>query len=75
MVQQMTKGDAMGEAEVSLWLAFWLLDQSKQPTHAKVAIDGAHVRIKSHSQSGRAIPERVVFGISDFLIANGWHAS
>jgi hypothetical protein len=59
----------MPEAEVTLRLAFWLLDSTEQAKHADIAIDGAHVRIKAHQQSGRLIDERIVFDIQNFLIA------
>ena len=53
----------MPEAEVSLRLAFHLLDQSGSDGHASVAIDGAQVYIK-----GRG----VIFPIKAFLRAYGW---
>ena len=37
---------SMPEAEVTLRLVFWLFDHIGQPCDAKIAIDGAHVRIK-----------------------------
>ena len=37
--------DRMPEAEVSLRLAFYLLDLSGNPGAAKVAIDGAQIKV------------------------------
>jgi hypothetical protein len=62
----------MPEAEVTLRLAFWLLDQADQNSHADIAIDGAHVRIAAHQQAGRQIDERSVFDIQTFLATNKW---
>jgi hypothetical protein len=59
----------MPEAEVTLRLAFWLLDHSDDAQHADIAIDGAHVRIKAHEQNGRRVDEQVVFDIKAFLAA------
>ena len=69
-----TESDSMPEAEVTLRLAFWLLNRSDGKTHADVAIDGAHVRISGHEQQGKWVEERVVFDIRDFLESNGCHA-
>ncbi len=44
----------MPEAEVTLRLAFWLLDNA-DAEHADIAIDGAHVLIKAHEQNGRSV--------------------
>ena len=63
----------MPEAEVSLRLAFWLLDQCGPDSHADVAIDGAHVRISSHIAAGKRVEDRVIFPIQDFLRDAGWH--
>jgi hypothetical protein len=67
------KADVMPEAEVSLRLALWLLNRAKQKSHAEIAIDGAHVRIKAHEQAGQGIEERIVFDIRRFLAANRCH--
>jgi hypothetical protein len=61
----------MAEAEVTLRFAFWLLNSEEPESHADLAIDGAHVRIKSHRQLGRYVEERTVFLIEDFLAASG----
>ncbi len=58
----------MPEAEVTLRLAFWLLDQA-DAVDAAIAIDGPHVYIKAHEQSGRRVQEQVVFDIKPFLAA------
>jgi len=58
----------MPEAEVTLRLAFWLLDQA-DADDAAIAIDGAHVYIRAHEQSGRRVEEQVVFDIKPFLAA------
>ncbi len=68
-----TKAESIPEAEVTLRLAFWLLDRADLKSHADIAIDGAHVRIKAHRQAGRRIGERNVFDIRDFLTDNEWH--
>jgi hypothetical protein len=47
----------MSEAEVSLRLAFWLLEQGKAETPIEVAIDGAQV---------------LYFDLPDFLFSCGW---
>jgi hypothetical protein len=60
----------MPEAEVTLRLAFWLLDQTNDAQHADIAIDGAHVRIKAHEQNGRNVAEQLVFDIKRFLAAS-----
>jgi hypothetical protein len=65
--------ESMPEAEVTLRLAFWLLDRSDQKSHADIAIDGAHVRIAPYQQAGRWIEERTVFDIRSFLTANECH--
>jgi hypothetical protein len=57
----------MPEAEVTLRLAFWLLDHTHDAQHADIAIDGAHVRIRAHDQNGRHVEERTVFDIRGFL--------
>jgi hypothetical protein len=57
----------MPEAEVTLYLAFWLLDQATQDSHVDIAIDGAHVRIMAHEQSGQHVKERSVFPMKEFL--------
>jgi hypothetical protein len=57
----------MPEAEVTLRLAFWLLEQAELGAHAAVAIDGAHIRVKAHKQIGQQIEERQVFDIGGFL--------
>ena len=61
---------SMPEAEVTLRLALWLLDRSVKGTHADVAIDGAHIRIRAHEQAGKRIEERIVFDIRGFLSDN-----
>jgi hypothetical protein len=63
----------MPEAEVTLRLAFWLLDRAGQKSYADIAIDGAHIRIAKHRQAGRLIKERTVFDIRSFLAANECH--
>ena len=60
----------MPEAEVTLRLAFWLLD-ADDALHADIAIDGAHVRIEAYEQNGRRVEEQVVFDIKTFLAAAG----
>jgi hypothetical protein len=65
--------EAMPEAEVTLRLAFWLLDRADQKSHADIAIDGAHVRIAPYQQAGRWIEERTVFDIRSFLATNECH--
>ena len=42
--------ESMPEAEVTLRLAFWLLNRADQESHADIAIDGAHVRIARHER-------------------------
>ena len=54
--------ERMPEAEVTLRLAFYLLDHPKSNGNAMVAIDGAQVRV--HGED--------VFPISNFLEINGW---
>lgn len=54
--------DRMPEAEVSLRLAFYLLNHPKSNGNAIVAIDGAQIRV--HGEN--------VFPISNFLETNGW---
>jgi hypothetical protein len=61
----------MPEAEVTLRLAFWLLDHTDDSEHADIAVDGAHVRIKAHEQNGRAVAERIVIDIRSVLSAAG----
>lgn len=61
----------MQEAEVTLRLAFWLLDRGGPNSTAQIAIDGANVRIAPHQQAGRQIQERIVFQIEGFLESNG----
>jgi hypothetical protein len=61
----------MPEAEVTLALAFWLLDHAGSKSHADIAIDGAHVQVVAHSAEGRAVKERSVFPIQDYLQTNG----
>lgn len=60
----------MPEAEVTLRLAFWLLDTAPESSHADIAVDGAHVRIAPYEHAGRQIAERVVFDIRAFLATN-----
>ena len=60
----------MPEAEVTLRVAFWLLDSGGPHGHADVAIDGAHVRIAAHTAAGAPVKERLVFGIKDYLLKN-----
>jgi hypothetical protein len=67
---QPTDAESMPEAEVTLRVAFWLLDRANQKSHADIAIDGANVRIAAHEQAGRWIQERTVFDIRSFLAAN-----
>ncbi|MBI4465035.1 MAG: hypothetical protein HY647_10050 [Acidobacteria bacterium] len=61
----------MPEAEVTLRLSFWLLDRAGPGSHADIAIDGAHVRIRSHEHSGQRIKEQTIFDIRAFLQKNG----
>jgi hypothetical protein len=63
--------DAMPEAEVSLRIAFWLLDV-RGGDRAEVAIDGAHVEIAEHQQQGQRVPARTVFDIRGFLREHHW---
>lgn len=56
--------DRMPEAEVSLRLAFWLLDEGLVTGSVEVAIDGAQVRTKKN----------VHFEIEEFLRVSGWVA-
>lgn len=65
-----TESEFMPEAEVALRLAFWLLDRAELKSHADIAVDGAHVRIAAHQQSGQGVKERNVFNIESFLAAN-----
>jgi hypothetical protein len=67
---KLTETLSMAEAEVALRLAFWLLDHTDQKSHAEIAIDGAHVRIRAHQQGRQQIEERIVFGIRGFLQEN-----
>jgi len=60
------------EAEVTLRLAFWLMEHAEPGARINAAIDGAHVRIAPHKQAGREIPERIVFPIEAFLSENGY---
>jgi hypothetical protein len=60
---RMTK--MMPEAEVSLRIASWLIDQGLAVGAVKVAIDGAQVRLK----------DRVHFDLPLFLAKDGWAAS
>jgi hypothetical protein len=60
----------MPEAEVTLGVAFWLLDSGEPRSHADVAIDGANVRIAAHTAAGVAVKERLVFGIKEYLLKN-----
>ena len=64
---------SMPEAEVTLRLAFWVLDRAGQKSHADIAIGGAHHRIAAHLQAGRWIEGRTVCDIRSFLTANKWH--
>ena len=68
-----TEAESMPEAEVTLRLAFWLLDRAGRKSHADIAIDGAAVRIAAYEQAGRRIKERTVFDIRSFLAANEYH--
>ena len=54
--------DHMPEAEVSLLLAFHLLDHPESHGEADVAIDGAQVRVVKDE----------IFPITEFLDAHGW---
>ncbi len=65
-----TGAESIPEAEVTLRLAFWLLDRADLQAHADIAIDGAHVRIAAHRQAGRQIEERTIFDIRNFLSDN-----
>ena len=58
----------MPEAEVTLRLAFWLLDHCGAGSHADIAIDGAHVKIAGHNAAGKWIDDKVIFGIEQFLL-------
>jgi hypothetical protein len=55
--------DKMPEAEVSLRLAFFLIEKGHAVSDVKVAIDGAQIRTK----------KRVHFPIVDFLASQGWN--
>jgi hypothetical protein len=68
-----TEAESMPEAEVTLRLAFWILDRGDHQSHADIAIDGAHCRIAAHRQAGRWIEDRTVFDIRAFLGANECH--
>jgi hypothetical protein len=68
-----TEAESMPEAEVTLRLAFWLLDRADHKSHADIAIDGANVRIAAHEQAGRWIEERTVFDTRSFLALNECH--
>ena len=59
--------ETMPEAELTLRLAIALLEVSGFGSHAKVAIDGAHVRIKGHYAKGRWVEEQNIFDIAGFL--------
>jgi hypothetical protein len=61
--------ESMPEAQVTLHLAFWLLDQATQDSHVDIAIDGAHVRIIAHEQAGRLVEELAVFPMKEFLMS------
>jgi hypothetical protein len=54
--------DRMPEAEVSLLLAFYLLDQLDSCGVAEVAIDGAQVRVRGNE----------IFPITPYLSHSGW---
>ena len=61
----------MPEAEVALRLGFWLLDHEGPSSHVDIALDGAHVRVRSHRASSRIVKDRQVFDIETFLRENG----
>jgi hypothetical protein len=65
------KLDWMPEAAVSLRVAFWLLDSRPDSAGARVAIDGAHVRIAEHHSQGNVIPARTVCEVERILALNG----
>ena len=50
--ERMTLAARMPEAEVTLGVAFWLLDSVGPHSHADVAIDGANVRIAALHSGG-----------------------
>ncbi len=53
----------MPEAEVSMRLAFWLLDNHVVTGMVEVALDGAQVQVG----------DTVHFDIDDFMGRSGWH--
>lgn len=57
--------ERMPEAEVSLRLAFWLIETKRVTSDVRVAIDGAQV----------AIGEVIHFPIIDFMKLSGWKSS
>jgi hypothetical protein len=63
--------ESIPEAQVTLHLAFWLLDQATQVSHVDIAIDGAHVLIMAHEQAGQPVKERRVFLMKEFLALKG----
>jgi hypothetical protein len=63
--------NSMSEAHVTLRLAFWLLERTGEGSHADIAIDGAHVRIRGYQHNGIEFPERLSFPIREFLESNG----
>ena len=61
----------MPEAEVTLRFALWALDRAGPDACARIAVDGAHVRIRAHRRAGTDIPERIVFDIARHLAEHG----
>lgn len=59
--------NSMPEAEVTLRLAFRLLNDAGSGSHADIAIDGAHLHIKSYSVGERLFQEQFLFDIASFL--------
>ena len=59
--------ESMPEAEVTLRMAFRLMDCCGPGSCVETAIDGAHVRIREHHAKGSLIAEQRVFEVAGFL--------
>lgn len=62
----------MTEAEVSLHVASWLLEQPGNSGYAEIAVDGAMLKIGAHIAAGIEQEQRSFFDLQDWLTRRNW---
>lgn len=67
-----TDCNGVTEAEVSLHVACWLLEQPGNSGYAEIAVDGAMLKIGAHMAAGVQREQRSFFDLQEWLTRRNW---